>query len=1380
MISGYLQVGIVAIIVGLLVCLISVLRKLITLDRIMVAVLLCSIGITALCFGFGENKTQTQEVVMAENQVAADRYFASKYAENGAYREALELLAASTAGNVKITDMLMLARLSVLNHAYSQAKLYYEEYLDKKDDSQAKEEWSFVSYYLGGVGDAQNGVIQEYLSANNLTAAQMGWVETPVVENISGFEDEAAFSEAVLNRVISAAKNELEDMEDDKEVKSVGDDICFVNACLDAYNSGEVFEDEELEKCANELNKVVRGQSDLANNINVRNAALTANALLGNAESVAVNINENADMYELAVATELFVNGYVSEKSFKNLSTEKVKKAVLNQVQDRCKEIAKADRDSAIAAEMEKLESAIELLQSGDKDYVLKNILYLSTKQADVLPYREKSKSYLEIAKGFDYTDMDEMMNTYIDMALESAEASDDARYATAMVGLLDFISGKNGDNARGVSGLAKDALADLMPVPMERFEEKKAESGTETPAPEQEAVEDFDFEGTFTEKVTQKKSVINIGQIEKEQFPIITTRLSFGEDIKVDANNIKDKINIYDCGYPITKYEVRKVDNLTGKIVLLCDMSGSMSGSEGDLREAVTRFADGMSKDEKVSVVGFSSYIEFQSDFLGDPAEVKEYAGRIRASGGTSVYPTILAAAEMFSDDVNDNNIIVVMTDGQDGSRPSDTELNNRLREIVAKHNCTIYTVGIGGADDAYLKTIAELGNGQYLFVDSADKLSSFYEFMHAQIANSYVVTYAASDTVKNERTLEVEAKESIGSAIKTYYLNEEAVNDHDTYADDLFDIKNADGLQVYGLSATYMYTSKSDVPLSLYGENFKEDEKYDIKLVGSLRKMPINYKYVSDRELEVTIPYTMAVGVYSLELSSETASCTVKKALTVAAPSSLRQFKFGSYVFTCEKAVDYGDGIILSDNVIMNGWLHFKGDLEFIGDSNDQVSQYINMKDESGSYVKYSRNGSTGFTKFLANMGISIPVPKFGTITLYSEPYKQSSYKSFPVQKITLNAVVPINGLADVGGSVALYPDMIYSEAFYTQLDLKYLDNVLKNLPKNMFSHNVTGALAFTNSSLVIDASYEFNYEKDNDPNKEFQIGKMGFYVKKLGFDLDTIKDEYSIEGEVGFKAFKMPNGTELSGAGLKLGWSGNRLDELELSAAVKMKLTETPVPLTLSQLSLGAKNLASVNSVADLLGVTIEGGFNLGAADVIERVPKKVKDFFDLDTLYLAELDDAKISVTLGEFNLAFESDVKLLGIKLAKGKIELGKIDYTNAVLNIQATEIGADVDLYIGVSPSWKNLDAKLGGDARVTLGYPFGGLTLKGEVGYDLRWFLFSWGKDLYGDFGIGLYWNSNKEVQFIVKAYGQNEKGKASGFRVDVSPSMGVKKVKY
>lgn len=1403
MINTYVQISVTILVAAVIMLIIVILKKTATIVRALIILTMFLAGGGILGYGVA-SAGEGRIAVMQGDQGLIDRYYSAMYAQLGEYQKAIEIAEKHFAGDAQ--SLLLLARLNALDGNMSKAAVYYSEYGRTADGISVQDEAAYAGSAGGVVSTELNGVIRQYLEEQGLTAEEAGFPTYGNYEsNAAAFGTREDFERAVLTRISEWAEEFLEDCAQGEQLEESGEWLRTVSMAYAASLNDEEYDEEELLEAGAELNRIVRRESALAANETLRNETLTANALLGDSRAVAKNIGRNATVSELAVAAELYIKGYAEEGFFDQFAAQATK-TVSRQVSARCRDIQRAHRKELSDEEKEYYDLVIEMIQS-NSDYALRNILALFSERVDAESDRKKSKLYLELAKGYGYVRQEDLMSNYIDLALENGVSSEDAQYADVMQRLLAIVTGESSEGIRSVSNYAREALEQIIPVPMDRFREEAVKRWKEEEKREKEeerekeeggwkwdeaagsaivltAYDDAgesredDFLKIFAEQVTKKRAIINIGQIDVTEYPAITARVSFGGELNITKDNIRDRINLIDCNYMINDYEVRKIENQQGKIILICDMSGSMSGDVGELKNAVRQFAAGMTENEEVAVVGFNNSIALQSGFLSDPEQVSAYADKIYANGGTSLYPTILAAGEMFSDDVLDNNIMIVMTDGQDGSRPTDAVLSEQIGALAAKHNCTVYTVGLGGVDEKYLTDIATIGNGQFLYADSADSLSSFYDFIHAQLANQYVVKFNVKDKVNANRTLRVELSHSIGNAEKAYRLTSDGAYTPEEYEKEL-NITNADELMVYGFKNSYLYMSKTDIYATICGANFSADTTYNIKLTGSLRSYPLTYSVVDSQQIEVTIPSTIAAGTYTLNVSTDSESRTVKDALLVAAPADQLQFKFGSYVFTAEKADTSSDGIVLSGNVVMNGWLYFKGDVSFAGDCRDEVSQHVVMTDRNGAYVVYSESGSTGIANLLAQKGINVPVPPMGSFEIYSESYSTSSYKNFTVKRIVLNAPLKISGVADIGATVGLYPDMIYSEAFYSQLDLKFLDQVCKNLPKNIFDKNMTGALAITNTCLAVKGSLELKYQDDNDTSKKFQLGSMGLQIKEFKVSLDTIAQEYSVEAEVGFEAFKLKK-SEIDGFGLSLTWKEDGFDSFELSASGKHRVTIHPIPIYLAEVSIGASDLSGKKTAKELLSATVSGGFKLETDDIIEQVPKKVKEFFGMEKLLLAELDDARINVSLGKMNLNFDAKLKLLGIELAEGHIELGKIDYNNSILNIQCDEYGADVQLRIGVERSWKNLDVVLNGGAEVTLGFPFSGLMLDGEIGYDLRWFLFTFGKDLYGDFGIGILYNSNNEVQFIVKAYGQTDKGKTMGFRVDCSPSKGVQKKKY
>ena len=123
------------------------------------------------------------------------------------------------------------------------------------------------------------------------------------------------------------------------------------------------------------------------------------------------------------------------------------------------------------------------------------------------------------------------------------------------------------------------------------------------------------------------------------------------------------------------------------------------MSGSVGALKDAITRFADEMNENEKISVIGFDDSINFERDFSSDPQKIASYADDIGAYGGTDMFSALKYALGKFPSDINANNIVILMTDGEDNSPKGEATIRNDIGALCADNSATVYTLGLGSA---------------------------------------------------------------------------------------------------------------------------------------------------------------------------------------------------------------------------------------------------------------------------------------------------------------------------------------------------------------------------------------------------------------------------------------------------------------------------------------------------------------------------------------------------------------------------------------------------------------------------------------------------------------------------------------------------------
>lgn len=1427
----FFQVGIVFALCLLVLLLIMIKRKSPSIDRIIILCAVAGISFAGIYGGFFF-KNDTVKATETKTDYEVTKYIAYTYAGNGNVEIAKKLLESIPSSGDDSERLLMEARLSALDNNYENADLLYKQYVSENPDDVARieEEASLVSKLLNSrFSNSNNGYLAEYQTLIKEDET-LPTEDTPIV--LTDFSPVTTLSAKERNEVaeeyrelvcakISADVAKVADPETISVIQRAAMYEQEITACL-LENNGNVYVhlSEECKDAITALSNLAEKNEFLMEADVIRDAILAGNVLTDNASAIAGAVDYDSSAKELMAVLDLLVSRKISVSEIAGIAgipdelVESVEKQLLAIVKDE----SQSDRNKNQASE------TVQILDS-EKTRMINELIGLLVDKCNEEGI-DISKVYMEAAKAYNAINAETNAEYYINEALNTYQDSDDETYVEAMDELASIITDEDGSDVSKTAIYAQEAINQIneidvsgMSVSEKVIEEWGSDEGESTyledngvtgsvildigtaedfVSLEKETQEKTKQEASLpiSEKVTntvvKQRAIINIGKVSTADFPEVSAIVSFGENAGITESNIQSLVSLKDCARNIPDFYPEKVAVAKSKIILLCDMSGSMSGNLSQLKKAVKSFADGMGENESVKIAGFTESISLCSPFFTDKQKIYEYADKLTAFGGTGIMTSLTASMSEFGNDIDSNNIVILMTDGEDNYPMSDYDISKTLKSLCASKNATVYCVGLGsGASVNYLSTISKSGDGQLVYVNSGESLSSFYDFIHTQLANQYVLTFTALDTISNKRDLCVSIKDSNSRATKIYYRD---VEDAQIGAPSAPNTETPGLFEAYGLSSAYLYKTDKPTRLNILGENFKPQYKYEITLKGKLRSYALEYEYKDETTISVLVPGDLPVDVYDLSVYvKEYDESIVEDALTIALPCNLKHFTYGAYDFTAEKITTSDNLVSLSGNVTMNGWLHFKGDVRIEGAYLDSTSEYVTLKSTGSSYIAYQEGTSqNAFTRWIAEKGWQIPVPSF-SVRIYSEAYDSSDYSDFPVQKIPLEGI-RLKDLAVFGAEVALYPDMIYSSVFHGEPDLAYLQKMLPQATKKMKSYEWSGGFVLTSNEVCVHASFEYNYDKDSDKDKQCQFFKMGLNLKKFKAVVDTATMNNSVEVEFGFNAFKIKNKAEVSSFGLKIGWKAKGLDSITISGGVKQKVSDTPIPIYLKKLSLGVSGMSELDASStwqDYLKCKITGGFKLSTDSLAKRenagdalfngkAAKRILDFFDTDEITVAEIDDAKINICLGDFNINFSADAKFLGIKIGNVFVQIGKFDYSNALLGISEEVLGAEIKLGFGFDFDWEHLDLWLKGAVDLVVGHPVFGLTVEGDLGFDFRWFIFSLERDLYGTAGIGAYRNSYGNFQFTVAAEGRRNDGKLHGARLDWTSDGKWEKSKY
>lgn len=173
--------------------------------------------------------------------------------------------------------------------------------------------------------------------------------------------------------------------------------------------------------------------------------------------------------------------------------------------------------------------------------------------------------------------------------------------------------------------------------------------------------------------------------------------------------------------------YDVTAQGRPAANLVFLVDVSGSMSSDDKLplVKRALTMLADKLTPKDRVSIVVYAGAAGVVLDPTSSPKHIRAALDCLEAGGSTAGAAGLQLAYDIASANFIRGGInrIFVATDGDFNVGVSD---NKALEAMVKKYRdsgVTLTTLGFGEGNynEALMERIADLGNGNYAYIDSA-----------------------------------------------------------------------------------------------------------------------------------------------------------------------------------------------------------------------------------------------------------------------------------------------------------------------------------------------------------------------------------------------------------------------------------------------------------------------------------------------------------------------------------------------------------------------------------------------------------------------------------------------------------------------------------
>ncbi len=1077
--------------------------------------------------------------------------------------------------------------------------------------------------------------------------------------------------------------------------------------------------------------------------------------------AMAASLDQTTGVDALMVLSQLYIQGAIDEESFDGSALaerQKVARVVLRTLDRLYKQLYDPQVDLAAYNDAGDFIRRLKEQIKSPGSFFLRSSMLAYTGSEDAT---DSSKVYLQLSRLEDHLGQTEQSMEYLDKALLTVESCRDDSFSAPMLELVTTVSTRRDDTERlkQVPKQVDRALNNLMP-----FQVPESQA-----APEEG--QEQDYAQKASDQIVKKRAQLNILGVDTSQFPKITATINVDAAVSYDAKELQSMLYLTDCRVDIQGLHVQKEEFNAAHILLCCDVSGSMSGDPiADLRAAITDFISTSDGIERISLLCFDGGIVTKLEFGSSKEALLDAASNLGPEGGTNIFGAMSQCVNMFPDDPNCNNFIILLSDGADGNPASQDRIRSTIADVCAGKNIQVYAVGVGDSVDSTYLNYFTLGTGGY-YIHAADSasLTEFFAGIRSQSLNRYTVTYTAQDTASSERQLYIQLRKD-KLANDTYYYDKDG---HELDSEDGSYLYRFDTLKKYntlvsvsGVDKKLIYRGQAQT-LNLRGSGFVENLDLKLELSGNVSYKDLMPTYVSSDTFSFQIPASIACGTYDLRVSIDGKTAVLADEITVVTPGSEKQVAFGPYVFTAYSA-EYGkDQVKLSNYVTMNGWLNFNGPVTLKGDLTDYR---VTLEAPDGACIYYDP-ADEGIAAFYGNLGIGMNIPMPDSFRLMNDPLEDPNSLTYPTDDVVLPSIYVTNVLEVASCGMHLYPGMAQITANEFDTKFPFQDQIVKAAYNKPFTFDLDASLLLHKKAIDLKVDGKAKLGNDETPVKilsvESRLGSVEAKVK-----IDTLENKYELD--LGVEVNFMKSDKNDYGVGLHLAWNDDLQkkicpSEVVLKANFPVKGNISGVPVTYENFILGLEN---IDPNSKPIYWTLVGGLDISAGKIKDFLPG-VEEF--TGNFNICALEDAKLSLNVGKGYLGAKGKVTFCTVELGSFQIDIGNFSYTNRILymdDVNAT--GLRVSAKIGMKWDANNCDIDIGGTGELNLHSRFLGLQVNGNIDMSVHWWVFKASVDRDASINLGMWTDNQKAKNFGVIVTYDNYRNKTKQIFVVYNENTG------
>ncbi|MBD5101857.1 MAG: VWA domain-containing protein [Subdoligranulum sp.] len=280
-------------------------------------------------------------------------------------------------------------------------------------------------------------------------------------------------------------------------------------------------------------------------------------------------------------------------------------------------------------------------------------------------------------------------------------------------------------------------------------------------------------FQSFMREYFRELLGGIHVSFVDTTSFPQVKVALS-----STEMEITPETIEITDTREKITEFQVESQETVQLSICFVLDVSGSMSGNSiVNAKRAIEDSILSLSDETEVALVSFDNTAQINCSLTTSKYMVTGLLGGLQANGGTN----IAAGLEMGNTalmEASGKKVIVLLSDGMDGNTGAIAGVLNTLYS----EGVTVYTIGLDGCDETYLKNIADTTEGSFVMATDSTQLVQIYEEIQEYLTRTYYITYQVAEQVSDVRYVRVQSTDSLVQSRKTYQIIDAVTNNEQT----------------------------------------------------------------------------------------------------------------------------------------------------------------------------------------------------------------------------------------------------------------------------------------------------------------------------------------------------------------------------------------------------------------------------------------------------------------------------------------------------------------------------------------------------------------------------------------------------------------------